>query len=122
MTLGQAVITLLVVCGIAAGQVLFKLTAGATTSGAGLGEFVRGLIVNPYFIPAIVLYGGMTAVWILLLQRVALSHAYPFFALTFVLVPILSAVFLSESITRASALGAGFIIAGIVVATAGSAS
>ena len=61
---------------------------------------MRGVIVNPYFLPALALYGTMTAIWIVLLQRVALSHAYPFFALTFVLVPILSTVFLSESITR----------------------
>lgn len=122
MSLGQALLTFLVVCGIAAGQVLFKLTAGSTDTGGGVVGFFRGLLVNPYFFAAMVVYGVMTAVWIAVLQRVSLSNAYPFFALTFVIVPVLSTVFLSESITRASALGALFIVTGIVVATAGSAS
>ncbi|HJN91488.1 MAG TPA: EamA family transporter [Dehalococcoidia bacterium] len=116
MSVSQTAFTLIVVVGITSGQVLFKLAADSISSG-GIVQMLRELAVSPYFLAAILIYGGMTALWISVLQNASLSHAYPLFALTFLLVPIFSALFLSESLNTATMIGSVLIVSGIIVAT-----
>ena len=65
-------------------------------------------------IAALFVYGTATLLWIVLLQRVPLSRAYPFAALGFVLVPLASAWLFGERISVPYVLGAAFVIVGIV--------
>ncbi len=117
MTVYQAALTGVVVAGIASGQILFKLAADSISSN-NFASMFRALVVSPYFVAAIVVYGGMTVLWLGVLQRVPLSQAYPFFALTFLLVPLFSALFLSESLHTTTLIGSAMIVGGVVVATA----
>ncbi len=114
MTTTQTALATVCVLGIAAGQILFKLAADSLSSAGGV-TMARGLVVSPYFLLALALYGAMTLLWIWLLQSIPLSRAYPFFALSFVFVPIFGRIFLAESIGTATALGAVLIVAGIAV-------
>ncbi|MGE4611174.1 MAG: EamA family transporter [Paracoccaceae bacterium] len=55
--------------------------------------------------------------WVFVLRSVPLSFAYSFNALTFVIVPVLSALLLGEVLTMRNYLGAALIISGLLVVT-----
>ena len=97
-------------CAIAAGQLLFKLAAGRLA-----GERIMTLVVNPYLLLGLALYGIATLAWVWELRSVPLSQAYPFMAVSFVLVPIASFFLLGESLSAGKLIGALLISIGIVV-------
>lgn len=98
---------------IATGQVLFKLASERT--GAVDVAGLTGLITNPFLIVALIIYGLGTIIWIFLLKSVPLSFAYPFMALTFVLVPLLAWYFLGEPLTWRKGFGTALVMAGLIV-------
>jgi multidrug transporter EmrE-like cation transporter len=57
--------------------------------------------------------------WMATMTRFDLSYAYPFTSLCFVLVLLMSAPLLGESITRAKLAGVALIVAGTFVASHG---
>jgi multidrug transporter EmrE-like cation transporter len=97
---------------IATGQILFKMTSATTGGLDARGLF--GLLLNPIFIAAIVLYGLGTLVWIFVLKQVPLTIAYSFMGLTFCFVPLLAQYFLGEALTLRYLLGVVLIIGGMV--------
>lgn len=99
---------------IAAGQVLFKQTSERliTRSDAGF----LSIAFDPIFIAALFLYGFATLIWIYVLKTVPLSYAYSFMALTFVIVPLLSILFLGETLSWRYGVGSALIISGLVIA------
>ncbi len=105
---------LLVVAGMTAGQILFKLAALAMARGEG-GAFILWRFVNPYFLSALAIYMGTTFLWVWVLRTVPLNLAYPFMALAFFLVPLLSSFFLGEPFGMRHLLGNLLIFSGIVV-------
>lgn len=107
-------IALLCVCGIAVGQILFKLCAESYRI---LGPLdVKTLTL---FSVSIVLYGVTTLLWIWVLQRSALGKIYPLMALAFILVPLGSHFFLGEKFSTQYMLGVLLISAGIILAVKG---
>jgi len=111
MGLVQYIALILCVIGIAIGQILFKLASHALGTRANL----MALISSPYLIGGGMLYVAATFAWIWLLARVELSQAYPFMALSFVIVPLLSVFFLGEHVSYRYWLGIALIVAGIVL-------
>lgn len=99
---------------LAAGQLLFKLTATRSPTVAQFSD-LRHLLYDPLLWLALLLYAVATVLWIFLLQRVALMHAYPFAALAFVLVPIGASVFFGERLSPGIILGTALIVIGICV-------
>jgi len=99
------------------GQILFKISSGRMGE-ANLAGFIR-LITDPVFILAITIYALATFAWVFVLRSVPLSFAYSFMALTFVIVPILSALLLGEVLTIRNYIGAALIIGGLMVVTTG---
>jgi drug/metabolite transporter (DMT)-like permease len=69
-------------------------------NGSGMGSLVLGVVRQTY----IWLWGACfvlaTALWLLGLQKLELSYAYPLVAFGYVLVNILSALFFHESVNR----------------------
>lgn len=53
--------------------------------------------------------------WLLALQRLELGYAFPFMALTFVLVPVSARFFLGEPLPAIQLLGLGLVVAGVSV-------
>lgn len=100
---------------IAGGQILFKISSGRMGD-ADMAGFVR-LITDPVFIIAITVYALATFMWVFVLRSVPLSFAYSFNALTFVIVPILSALLLGEVLTVRNFISAALIVAGLLVVT-----
>ena len=76
------------------------------------------VLLDPYLLCAFAIYGIGTVVWVYVLKSVPLIVAYPFMALTFCAVPLLAWLFLGEALSLRYAIGAGLIIAGLLVVNA----
>lgn len=104
-------IALLCVCGIAAGQVLFKLAANALAANGGRLWSAGGAILGS----ALVLYGLTTLAWVWVLQRAELGKIYPLMALAFILVPVASHFIFGEPFTWRYVVGCVLLVVGIVL-------
>lgn len=105
-------IAILCVVGIAAGQILFKLSAASLQR---TGSFLDASTLLTLF-SAFALYGLTTIAWVWVLQKIELGQAYPLMALAFVLVPIGSHIFLGERFQSQYFIGITLIVAGIIIA------
>ena len=114
MKTSDVILILTCVAGIAAGQILFKLAA-VNMAGGGNGGFNLWRYLNPYLLTALVLYMATTLLWVWVLRTVSLNMAYPFMALAFFLVPLLSNFLLGEPFGTRHLIGNLLIISGILV-------
>jgi drug/metabolite transporter (DMT)-like permease len=114
LTLSQIVLLIGYSLGISGGQVLFKLAAiRFDPAGGTVGERVSSLMHNLYFLSAVVLYAGLSVLWVWILSFTPLSRAYPFVALAFALTPLLAAVLFGEVISLRSSLGIVLVLCGL---------
>ena len=104
--------------GMSGGQVLFKLaalrSAGATS---GIGERLFELVLNPYFIAAVVGYAAYAILWVWILTFIPLSRAYPFIALAFALTPLLGGLLFGDPISLRLMAGIFFVLCGLFLVT-----
>lgn len=66
-------------------------------------------------LPGILCYVLGMIMWIYALRSVPLVIAYPFIALSFIAVPLLSSIFLGETYGADTFLGGLLIVAGIII-------
>jgi drug/metabolite transporter (DMT)-like permease len=97
---------------LATGQILFKRAAESGPPLRGLAE-ILGLAGNLYVWAALVIYGFATLYWIYLLQQVPLTRAYPFAALSFVLVPAFAWLAFGDAVSLRYACGVACIVVGV---------
>ncbi len=102
---------MLCVCGIAIGQILFKCTAESLRSS----ENYLNLTTIAWLFSALIVYGTTTLGWIYTLQHGSLARIYPWMALAFILVPLMSVFILGERLTFSYWIGVTLIIAGVVI-------
>jgi multidrug transporter EmrE-like cation transporter len=101
------------------GQILLKWRVGhrghLPVDFGGKVAFFTHLMLDPWVLS--VLAAGLVAAlsWMAAVSRLPLSRAYPFVALSFVMVLLLSAVFFGEALTWAKVAGVALVIAGIAV-------
>lgn len=99
---------------LSAGQVLFKYAARDL-------NFTRpATFVSLPLIVALVLYAVATVSWLLVLTKVPLNIAFPFYGLVFLLVPLLSWAILKEPLSAPTIVGSVIIAVGVVVVALGS--
>jgi len=99
---------------LSAGQVMLKSVALRIAGDDLVAKFLS-ILGNPLAWFACAIYALAMALWILVLQRVPLSIAYPFAALGFVIVPIAGWYFFDEPLDLRYAAGAALIVVGIVL-------
>ena len=101
------------------GQLVFKWRideAGEVPSqGAERLRYAGDLALDPWVISVFVAALAASLTWALALTRFELSFAYPFMALSFVLVLVFGAAFLNESMTWAKVAGVLLIVLGLVI-------
>lgn len=117
MRIWQVILLVGYAVGIALGQLLFK-QAALTLRGGAAGEgssFLWSALTNVYLVSAVLLYGGLTALWVYILSITDLSKAYPFHALTMVLTPLLAVRLFDERLNTSFYVGMGAILVGIFV-------
>lgn len=113
MTVLQIVLILTSVLMVCTGQLLFKLVGLRLHSGLS--------IIDPKVwtmaILSMAIYGGATILWIAVLRTVPLVKAYPYMALSFVLVPLGGIFLYSEKVQWTYAWGVLFIFLGVMLTT-----
>lgn len=110
-------VTLVCVCMIAAGQIMFKLVANRSVAGANM-SLVEQWLSWQFFV-ALLIYGAATILWIWVLRFIPLNVAYPVFALAFIVVPVAAYFLLNEPIGIRHLVGGVLIVSGVVVIARG---
>ena len=70
---------------------------------------------NPLILVAIPLYVAGFLTWLIVLSKLDLSYAYLFLAVTYVLVPLLSRLFLGEHVPTMRWIGIAVICMGLIL-------
>ena len=99
------------------GQVLFK----SASSHLDLSQPPSTWISVP-LVAALAVYGLATASWLVVLSRMPLSFAFPFYGLAFLFVPALATLVLKEPFRWTVVLGGVVILCGIAITSWGSRS
>lgn len=99
-----------------AGQFLIKF--GVNRVGGfeelGLLKFLIQSFLSPFIFSGLALYGFSAVLWVILLSKIDLSVAYPALSLGYVLILLVSSLFLGEQVSILRFAGVLLIIAGIV--------
>lgn len=114
LTPGVIVLILLTLTMLACGQVLFK-QASAQLSFAKPASLLSWALIL-----ALVVYGVATLLWMAVLAKVPLSTAFPFYGLSFLLVPVFAWWLLNEPIRPQTWIGALVILLGVVISSWGT--
>jgi drug/metabolite transporter (DMT)-like permease len=77
------------------------------------GASMKALVAQPYVWGGLALFGLSALVWLVVLSRASLSFAYPFAALTYVLILLFDRFVLEETVPPLRWAGVGFIAVGI---------
>ena len=109
-TLGMILVSVAMIC---SGQLLFKEVGNRLAAGMSPTQLQVAWVASL----AIAIYGVATLLWIHILRSVPLTKAYPFMALSFVIVPLGSVLFFSEQVRLQYVVGTALIVAGVVVTT-----
>ena len=81
--------------------------------------FLMRLFLSPWVLSAFFAAFLASLTWMAAMTKLELSHAYPFVALSFVLVMVLSGVFFDEAITSLKIVGLSLVVLGIIVGSQG---
>lgn len=82
---------------------------------AGQARYVLGLLISPWVISGLGAAFLASVCWMLALTKLELSRAYPFTALSLVLVVFLSAAVFGEPLSTGKLFGSALIVAGVLV-------
>ena len=105
-------------------QVLLKLgmerpAVQAAMQHGGAIPFSRAVMLEPQLLTGFLLYAAASIAWMLVLGRTDLSLAYPFVALGFVLVLLLSWLWLGEVPNLPQIVGSLLVVSGVLLVAAG---
>lgn len=102
---------------LAGGQILFKAASQSIKGPVGIDlRTLQQLILNPYLLLGLAVYGVATLYWVLLLRNTELNKAYLAVALALVLVPLAGTFFFQEPFTLRLIFGLMIILIGLAVA------
>jgi uncharacterized membrane protein len=113
------ILTSVVLAGLA--QITLKTGVNHVTDAAGGGELhmnadsLKSLLTSPIVWGGLVLFALSAIVWLFALSRASLSFAYPFAALSYVLIVLFSILVLHEDVPVLRWVGVAFIVTGILL-------
>jgi uncharacterized membrane protein len=113
------ILTSVVLAGFA--QITLKTGVNHVTDATGGGELhmnadsLKSLLSSPIIWGGLVLFGLSAIVWLFALSRASLSFAYPFAALSYVLIVLFSVLVLHEDVPALRWIGVAFIVTGIML-------
>jgi drug/metabolite transporter (DMT)-like permease len=115
LSLAQIVALVAYAGAMAGGQLLFKMAALRAVHEGPFIERAMSVLLNGYFLVALVLYAALAGLWVWILTFTPLSRAYPFVALAFAITPLLAGFVFGEAVTTRLMLGIGFILCGLLL-------
>lgn len=101
-------------------QLMMKARALAhavATSDANRLKYLASMLGDPGVISCFVAAALAAVFWMLAIERLEVSFAYPFMALSFVLVPLGSMLLFGERVPPIQLMGLGLIVAGVATST-----
>ncbi len=113
------ILTSVVLAGIA--QITLKTGVNHVTDATGGGELhmnaenLKSLLSSPIVWAGLLLFALSAIVWLFALSRASLSFAYPFAALSYVLIVLFSVLVLHEDVPVLRWVGVAFIVSGIML-------
>ena len=114
LSLAQIVALVAYAGAMAGGQLLFKMAALRAVHEGPFIERAVSVLLNGYFLVALVLYAALAGIWVWILTFTPLSRAYPFVALAFALTPALGGLVFAEPISVRLVIGIGLILCGLL--------
>jgi len=114
LSLAQIVALVAYAGAMAGGQLLFKMAALRAVHEGSFIERAVSVVLNGYFLVALVLYAALAGLWVWILTFTPLSRAYPFVALAFALTPALGGLMFAEPISVRLVIGIGLILCGLL--------
>jgi drug/metabolite transporter (DMT)-like permease len=114
LSLAQIVALVAYAGAMAGGQLLFKMAALRAVHEGPFIERAVSVLLNGYFLVALVLYAALAGLWVWILTFTPLSRAYPFVALAFALTPALGGLVFAEPISVRLVIGIGLILCGLL--------
>lgn len=117
MTLNGFILIVISITFSALGQTAFKIGVDRVVlpDGAGILQKMLGFAVSPSILLGFGFYGIGAFVWLLALRQTELSLAYPFVALSFVIVFLIGVLGLGETVNPTKIAGLAIIILGTLV-------
>ena len=117
MTAGNLGFLLLAVALAATGQLLLKhgMNGAAERARATDRSLLITAATSPWVVGGLAVFGVSAIAWLLTLSRVPLSQAYPFNALGFLAILLLSSLLLHERTNGWTWVGTGLVAAGLIV-------
>ncbi len=100
------------------GQLVIKARATIHTAQAGAQErlpYLAQMFTDLWVLSALAAAVAAAVFWMLAIQRLEIGYAYPFVALSFVLVPLGATAFFGEPLPAIQLLGIALIITGVTV-------
>jgi drug/metabolite transporter (DMT)-like permease len=101
-----------------AGQLLLKtglnLLGNMSFSSGIVASYIK-IFISPYVILGILAYFGSLCLWLYTLSKVNLSFAYPFVAISYVLVILSSRLILGETVPMLRWVGVMVICCGVIL-------
>lgn len=95
--------------------------ASATVSSLDSGiVFARAILFSPYLWLGLVTVLAVFAIWSGVLSRIDLSVAVPIASFSYITIPLVSVVFLRESVSVLRWSGIGFILIGVILVSLSS--
>jgi multidrug transporter EmrE-like cation transporter len=94
------------------GQILFKMASLQQPQDSF--SFTK-LLLSPWFLGAVTLYGLTTFLWVYILARMPLSVAYPFSLIGAALVPMAGYLLFGEPLAPRFWIGLGLVLSGLYV-------
>lgn len=98
------------------GQLIIKTglnRIGAVDFSEGVIQAYQKILLSPYVLAGSVTYAFSILFWLYALSKVDLSYAFPFLALSYVLILIASWLFLGEQVTLLRVVGVCVICVGV---------
>lgn len=102
------------VVGLSVGQLFFQRAASSLDKASTVTLFTS-MLSSGWLWCAIILYGCMTLLWVYVLSKLPLQYAYPVYGFSFLLVPLLSGIFLNQPIAWQTLAGGALIFCGVLI-------
>jgi drug/metabolite transporter (DMT)-like permease len=96
-------------------QIIFKIGGSSLENVHDFASFANTAITSPMVWIAIICYISMFFLWMLILQKMEVSQAFPLTGLTYITVPFCAYLLLNETIPWERGIGIGVILIGVIL-------
>ena len=92
----------------------FGSSPGQVTDLATMSVFLKAVFSSPFLWAGLLIVAVVFIIWSMVLSKIDLSVAVPIASFSYILVPLVSIIFLHEQITALRWCGVFFVLAGVV--------